>query len=442
MANLKIPPQNLEAEKIVLGSCLLRPENIFSALQKLTPGDFYNNAHQSIFSVIGEMHNEGTNVDLVTVVNKLKQQNKLDETGGPVYIASLTDLIPMSSVLDTHVEIVRQKARLRDILRTALAVVEDCYSEVGEYQDLINSLEKAIFSAQQDTSTGGFEKIGEILKRNLATISKIRSGEKKHDGIRTGYYMLDKILSGFSPGEFVLIGARPSMGKTALAMNMIENMAKNGHGSAIFSMEMNKRSLASRLISSVARIDGVKVTGGILNDEEFQQVRNACVKISGMGIYIDDSCGLTIDQIRSKARHIVAKEKVSSIWIDYLQLGKAEARSREEEISKLSQGCKAMSKELEIPVIALCQLNRSLENRTDKRPILSDLRESGSLEQDADVILFVYRDEVYNKSADNPLKGMAELIIGKQRNGPTTTIRLAWLPDYTRFENWTGAEEY
>jgi len=438
MQNLahRLPPQNIEYEQAVLGSALMNDDCAFHVVSHLKVLDFYKPAHQGIFAAVKALHEEGDNIDIVSVTNKLETHGNLGLCGGAAYVSFLSDCIPSISGVRTGSKIIKHKADLRAAISMAQEITEKCYNDNGDSpSEMTEELEKIVYESSVRRKSEGFKHIGEVIGSVMSQIEKLASGEIKALGMETGYDDLDFILTGLKPSDLIIVAGRPSMGKTALAMNIIENAAKAGNNQAIFSLEMNDESLVFRAISSISKIDSFKIRNGKLNKEEIEQVRAACRILANMGIFIDDSAGLSPYDIRSRARRIKEKYDIKAIWIDYLQLSHTKARSKEEETSIISRELKAMAKELKVPVIALSQLNRGCESRTDKRPLLSDLRDSGAIEQDADVVAFVYRDEVYNDSEHNPLKGIAEILIRKHRNGPTGSVDLIWKGGLTRFES-------
>lgn len=430
----RIPPQNLEAEQSVLGACLLNKELALIAIDRLKSDDFYKEVHKIIFEYIIHLHQINENIDLVTVCEWIRKDEKLDQVGGLSYVSSLTDIMPTTSATKTHCRIIKNKSDLRSLIRVSTDVAESCYHD-ADYKNLFERIEKTVFNISTENAGGRFKRVSSLVDKVFKDIEEISDGKKKSFGIPTGYQMIDKMTGGFCPEDFIIIAGRPSMGKTSLAMNIIENMTLAGENAAIFSLEMGGASLVLRLMASIGRLDSFRLKNGKINDEDWPKLTRASGVLGELGIFIDDSSSLSPYEIRSRGRRVKKEHNVSSIWIDYLQLSDVGSRSREEEVRIISKECKAMAKELEIPVIAVSQLNRACEQRTDKRPLLSDLRDSGSIEQDADVVAFVYRDEVYNDSEDNPKKGLAEFIIRKNRNGPIGTAELVWLDSYTRFEN-------
>lgn len=436
-----IPPQNIEAEQAVLGTILLQDKSMLSVVELLEPDNFYKDAHKTIFSVMVTLFEKREPHDLITVTSLLKDQNKLDAVGGAGYLASLTDIIPFSGTLIHHANIIRKKAILRKLIQTTSEVAARCYDAQDEIDTLVDEAEKTIFEIAQSKKGQGFQPMATIVPKAFDRITKLFDRQEHITGVPTGYDDLDRMTAGFQPAEMIVLAARPSMGKTALAMNIVQHAALiEKIPVAVFSLEMSMESLAMRMLCSVGKIDSQRIRTGKLTDNDWPRLTRATGMLTDAPIFIDDTAGLTILEMRAKARRLKSEHDLGMVVVDYLQLmqGKSGIENRAQEISDISRSLKAMAKELDVPVIALSQLNRSLESRTDKRPQLSDLRESGAIEQDADVIMFIYRDEVYNKAPDNPNRGLAELIIGKQRNGPTGMVQMTFIGEHTTFENYTN----
>ncbi len=428
----RIPPQNIEAEEMVLGCALIDLECAEYIISGLVPGDFYSPLNASLMQIICKVG--ASNSNLIGVLD-YAAANSI-EIGGAARIATLSQVIPSIATVKSHVELIKRKHALRAAISLSMTIIDECYTDNGlSIDSKIDDLEKIIYEARIKQGSSGFQHISEILPQVCEKINNISCGNIKNMGLPTGYDDIDFILNGLCGGDLVIIAARPSMGKTSLALNIIENLANDGIPQAFFSLEMNQAALAGRLLSSRSKIDNFKIMRGGLDADGISGIGQASDELSALEIYVDDTSGLSPSEIRSRARRLCSKHKVGAIWIDYLQLCRAKARSKEEETSIISGEFKAMAKELNVPVIALSQLSRACESRNDKRPMLSDLRDSGSIEQDADVVAFIYRDDVYNKSETNPNKGVAEIIIGKQRNGPTGTVELVWRGGLTRFDS-------
>ena len=442
----RLPPQNLEAEQCVLGSILLQNEALTRVMEILTAEDFYREPHKTVFAAMLKLFDKNEPQDLITVTELLKNWNKLDEVGGPAYLASLTDIVPVTANIVYYAKIVRQKAILRSLIQTTTNIASRCYDEQDDIDTLVDEAEQTIFEISRSKSSQSFQALSTIIPRTFSSIEKLFERKELITGIPSGYHDLDKLTAGFQPADLIILAARPSMGKTALALNIAQGAAiLHKTPVAIFSLEMSQEQLCMRLLCSVSRVDSQRVRTGFLKDQDWPKLTRATGILSEAPIFIDDTPAISVLEMRAKARRLSAqnKNKLGLVIVDYLQLmkGRSGAERREQEISEISRSLKAMAKELNVPVIALSQLNRSLENRPNKRPQLSDLRESGAIEQDADVICFIYRDEVYNTAEDNPKRGIAEVIIGKQRNGPTGSVELAFLAQYTTFENLTRYEE-
>ena len=378
--------------------------------------------------------------DLVTVSNHLKKKNKLEEAGGPAAIATLTDQVPLASNIVYYGKIIREKAILRQLIATSTEIAGRCFEEQDDIEKLLDEVEQTIFEIAKDQSGQHFEPLNHIITETFEKVTELAERRELITGVPTGFDQFDKMTAGLQDSDLIILAGRPSMGKTALAMNIVQHTALHSQTAVgVFSLEMSKSQLGMRLLCSQAKVDSNDLRTGFIKDHDWPKLTRAAGQLSDATIYIDDTPALSILEMRAKARRLKSEHDISLLVVDYLQLMRGRADSREQEISEISRSLKAMAKELSIPIIALSQLNRSLESRPNKRPQLSDLRESGAIEQDADVICFIYRDEVYNKAEDNPKKGLAELIIGKQRNGPTGTVELAFIGKYTSFENLSYA---
>ena len=436
-----LPPQNIEAEQAVLGTVLIQDKALLKVIDLLQPGDFYRDAHKTIYAAMMALFDKHEPHDLITVTGLLSDQNKLEDVGGAAYLASLTDIIPFTGTLVHHARIIRKKSILRRLIQTSTEVAARCYDAQDDIDTLVDEAEKTIFEIAHSKKGEGFQPMSSVVPKAFDRINRLFDKQEHITGVATGYDELDRITAGLQPAEMIILAARPSMGKTALAMNIVQHAAMIGKVPvAVFSLEMSVESLALRMLCSLGPIDSQRIRTGRLIDSDWPKLTRATGMLSEAPIYIDDTPGLTVLEMRAKARRLKSEQDLGLIVVDYLQLmqGKSSSENRAQEISDISRSLKAMAKELNVPVLALSQLNRSLENRTDKRPQLADLRESGAIEQDADVIMFIYRDEVYNRAEGNPNRGLAEIIVGKQRNGPTGVIKLSFLGEYTKFENYSN----
>jgi len=438
-----LPPQNIEAEQAVLGTILLQDKSILKVAEILSPSDFYRDSHKIIYQAMLDLFEKRQPHDLITVTNLLNDRNKLEEAGGAVYLASLTDLIAFSGSLVHHAEIIRKKSILRQLIQTTQEVAARCYDTQEDIDTLVDEAEKTIFEIAQSKKKQGFEPMSAIVPRAFDRITRLYDRQEHITGVATGYDELDRMTAGLQPSDLIILAGRPSMGKTALAMNIVQRAAViDKIPVAVFSLEMSMEQLVLRMLCSIGRIDSQRIRTGKLLEKDWPDLIRATNVLSEAPIFIDDTAGISVLEMRAKARRLKSEHDLGLVVVDYLQLmqGRSNSENRAQEISEISRSLKAMAKELDVPVIALSQLNRGLENRTDKRPQLADLRESGAIEQDADVICFIYRDEVYNKAPDNPKRGLAEIIVGKQRNGPTGTVTLTFLAEYTTFENYTAMQ--
>jgi replicative DNA helicase len=440
----KVPPQNLEAESSVLGGILLENDAINLVLELLRPEDFYRESHRKIFRAMIELTDRSEPVDLITLSECLKSRAELDAVGGSAYLASLADFVPTAANISYYARIVREKAILRSLITTATEIATRGYEEQGNVEEFLDTAEKVIFDISEKKIKASFVAVGDMIKDTLKTVERLYERKEMVTGVPTGYEDLDKLTAGLQPSDLIIVAGRPSMGKTAFSLNIAANAAFAGVGVAVFSLEMAKEQLVLRMLCSEARVNNSKVRSGYLAERDFPKLANAAGRLHEALIYIDDTPAISILELRAKARRLVRDrtKKVGLIVIDYLQLmrGMGGASNREQEISEISRSLKALAKELAVPVIAISQLNRRVEDRGDRRPMMSDLRESGAIEQDADVIMFIYRDEVYNQNSEE--KGKAEIIVAKQRNGPIDTVELTFLNEFMRFENYTPRDEF
>jgi replicative DNA helicase len=439
----KLPPQNLEAERCVLGGMLIDVEAVDRVREFVDAKDFYLQSHQLIFNAVVELSRRGTPADLITVSDFLKAQELLENVGGIQYISSLVDGVPSAANITAYAKMVSEKSIYREIIQAGTAMIEEAFQGGIELTEMLDKIEKDVFSIAHRTLSDSILPIREMVRTAFKNIQERFEKKSTITGTASGFHGLDRITSGLQKSDLIILAARPSVGKTALALNMAVHMAvREQVPTAVFSLEMSKEQLVQRMLCMESRVDGSRLRGGFLKDEDWPRLTHAASVLSESSIFIDDTPGLSVFEMRAKCRRLAKSSGLGCVFVDYLQLMRVKGRieSREREIAEISMGLKAMAKELNIPVIALSQLNRSLESRTDKRPVLSDLRESGAIEQDADIIMFLYRDEVYHPDTDSP--GIAELIISKHRNGPTGLVKMAFLNEYTRFENLADEEAH
>ncbi|MHC1719110.1 MAG: replicative DNA helicase [Clostridiaceae bacterium] len=433
---LKIMPHSIEAEQSVLGSMIIDKIAISEAAEALAEGDFYRDTHKTIFSAILDLYQKDSAVDIITLSEKLKANSKLDLIGGITYITELGGSVITTSNIGSYIKIVKDKSTLRKLIRASNDIIDGSYNNQDAVMDVIDKAEKKIFDISSNRIASDFEPMSAVLERGFNEIERLFINKGQTTGISTGFHDLDSKTSGFQKGDMVLIAARPSMGKTTFALNIAENAAlKSGKKVAIFSLEMSKEQLAYKLLCSEARVDMLKLRTGNIDEKDWENLARAAGPLGSAKIFIDDTAGISIMEMRSKCRRLKIEHGIDIIIIDYLQLmaGSRGSENRQQEVSEISRSIKALAKEMQCPVIAVSQLSRAPEARSDHRPMLSDLRESGSIEQDADIVMFLYRDEYYNKETEE--KNIAECIISKQRNGPVGTIKLAWLGQFSKFGN-------
>ncbi len=440
----KLPPQHLEAERSVLGGMLLQNDAIHRVVEILRAEDFYRDSHRQIYQAIIELYQKNEPADLVTVTNVLKKKGALEDVGGASYLSELVDGVPTAANIATYGKIIREKAVVRQLISGASDIISKGYEDHGEVDEYLDRAEQIIFEIAQRRVHQGFSPLKDIVRDSFKAIEQLYEKKELITGVPTGYRDLDRLTAGLQKSDLIVIAGRPSMGKTALALNIVEHAAvEAGVVCAVFSLEMSKEQLVQRMLCSRAEVDASKLRGGFLSEGDWPRLTRAAGLLSEASIYIDDSPALNVLEVRAKARRLQREHGLGLVVVDYLQLMRAigKTESREREISEISRSLKALAKEIKVPVIALSQLNRGVEARQDKRPQLSDLRESGAIEQDADVIAFIYRDEMYHpESAD---AGKAEVIIGKQRNGPTGRVTLAFRSSLTRFDDLAqGMDKY
>lgn len=431
----RTPPHNIEAEQAVLGAIFLEQEALVTASEILTPGDFYRPAHQRIYQVMVELGERGEPVDLVTVTAELENKKQLEDVGGVSYLTDLANSVPTAANAEYYCRIIEQKAVLRQLIRTATKIVTDGYNQSEDLGHLLSDAERGIMQISQKRSKGGFQHIKNVLMDAYERIESLSTSKGEVTGIPTGYPDLDKMTSGLQKSDLIILAARPSVGKTAFALNVAQNIAaRAGKVVAIFSLEMAAAQLVMRMICAEGNIDAGKIRTGYLEEDDWRKLTMSIGTLSKAPVYIDDTPGVTMPDIRSKCRRLKAEQgEIGLVLIDYLQLisGRGGGDNRQQEVSEISRTLKLMARELNCPVIALSQLSRSVEQRQDKRPMLSDIRESGSIEQDADIVAFLYREDYYDKETEE--KNIIEIIIGKQRSGPTGTVKLAFLKEYNKF---------
>ena len=434
----RVPPQSLEAEESVLGGVLLDNTAIDRVLEFVRPDDFYREAHRRIFRAMLALAEKSEPVDLVTLAEVLRQRGELQDVGGAAHLAELAERVPTAANAAHYAKIVREKAILRSLITTATDIVANGYEDTRDVKDLLDRAEQSIFQISEREVKPAFVRMDSLMTDTFKIVEKLHQQKQAVTGVTSGFADLDHLTAGLQPSDLVIIAARPSMGKTAFALNIAANAAlRGGTGVAVFSLEMSKEQLALRMLCSEARVDLARVRTGHLQPGELGDLAQSAHVLISTPIYIDDTPAITVLELRAKSRRLWRdpNSKLGLILVDYLQLMRSSEGkdSREQEISEISRSLKALAKELQVPVIALSQLNRQVESRSPAVPRLSDLRESGAIEQDADVIMFIYRDDVYNEDSDR--KGTADIIIAKQRNGPIGKVELAFLRQYTRFEN-------
>jgi replicative DNA helicase len=432
----KLPPSNIDAERAVLGAILLHDAGISRISDFLRAEDFYMLAHQMIYQAMLDIAQRMQRIDLVTLQDELNKRDQLDGVGGVSYLVALQEDIPASGLIEQHAHIIKDKAVLRELINSAMNIIARCHMQDDRgIEGVLDHAEKTIFNIAHARADQSFVQLDIWLKKTFKHLSDIKSHGKGITGIPSGYRKLDQLTSGFQKSDLIVLAARPSMGKTAIALNIAVNAALQGFAVGIFSLEMSAEQLTLRLLSTESGIPYQHIRNASISSEEWIELTNVATRLAERNLFIDDTALLTIMDVRAKARKLKAEQKLDLLIVDYLQLIQSSSRheNRHQEVSEISRSLKALAKELNIPVIALSQLSRAVDSRMDKRPILSDLRESGAIEQDADIIMFLYRDVVYNPETENP--SSAELILGKQRNGPTGTVFLNFVRELTKFED-------
>jgi replicative DNA helicase len=442
------PPYSPEAELSVLGGMLIDPDAMVRVIEILDDSMFYREGHRRLFRAMVRLWERGDVLDAVTLSAELKNAGDCETVGGAAYLAQLLDAVPTAANIEYHARIVREKGVLRRLVEAATSIIQDTYENQGEVDELLDVAEQKIFQIAQTHDRRGFIWIKEILWPTFEKIEQLQANSSAVTGVPTGFTDLDELTAGFQPGDLIIVAARPSMGKTAFTLNIAQHAAISARKAvAFFSLEMSKEALVQRILCAEGRVDASRLRTGRLRDEEYAQLATAAGYLNTAPIYIDDTPAISVLEMRAKARRLKAdRPDLELVVVDYLQLmrGQARVENRQQEVSEISRGLKALAKELNVPVVALSQLSRAVESRPDKRPMMSDLRESGAIEQDADLIMFLYRPEYYFGETDkdgNSLVGRAECIVGKQRNGATGSIQLMFFKEFTRFENFTPRNE-
>jgi replicative DNA helicase len=438
----RVLPHSLDAEKSVLGAILIQNEAFNHAAELIDSRDFFRDAHRRIFDSMVVLSERNHAIDFITLKEELSRTGQLDEVGGPAYIASLADGVPRSANVEYYARIVKEKSTLRSLIHSANKILAEAYDAEQEPDLLLDEAERAIFAIAEDRIRAGFVPLRDLVQGSFATIEKLQQSKGAITGVPSGFHDLDEMTTGFHPGDLVVVAARPSMGKTSFVLNIAQHVGTHTSMTVgFFSLEMSKEQLFMRLLTSEARIDAHRFRSGFLNEKDYGRLSHALGTLAEARVFIDDSASIGVLEMRAKARRLKAEHGLDLLIIDYLQLmqGRGRFESRQQEVSAISRSLKGLAKELSCPIIALSQLSRAPEGRTDHRPQLSDLRESGAIEQDADVVCFIYRPEVYDKEQTNPEdQGVAEIIIGKQRNGPIGAVKLSFLNQFTRFENYAA----
>ena len=433
----KVPPHDIEAEQAVIGSMLTDSDAVSSSIEVLKEEDFYREDNRIIYSAMLNLYNRAEPIDLITLKSELESMGKFDKVGGYEYLSALPDKVPTTANVIKYIKIVEEKSTLRNLIKTANEIIEMGYDPTEEIEDVMECAEKKIFNIMQDKNQKGYESIKDILVDSFTELEELYNRKGHITGVPTGFADLDYRLAGLHGSELILVAARPAMGKSAFALNIATNAALRGNTPvAVFSLEMSAKQMTNRILCSEAMVDSNKVKTGKLEDEDWSKLAEAIGPLSETGIYIDDTPGISIMEIRARCRKLQLEKHIGLVVIDYLQLIQGSNKrngSREQEISEISRSLKILAKELDVPVIALSQLSREAEKRQDHRPMLSDLRESGAIEQDADIVMFLYRDDYYNKESKK--QNVAEVIIAKNRGGSTGTVELGWLGSYTKFVN-------
>ena len=430
----RIPPHSVEAEQSVLGSILLDKDAMISVSETLIPEDFYKEAHRVIYECMLKLYNNQSEIDLITLADELRDQGYLDDIGGIAYITSLSTIVPTTSNIKYYINIVKEKSISRQLISAANDIINLGYDSSTKVEDVLENAEKKIFDISQERTTNDFQPINQVLTETLSMLEKLYEEKSDVTGLTTGFRDLNKKINGLQRSDLLLIAARPAMGKTAFALNLVQNAALKGDASvAVFSLEMSKEQLVQRMVAAQSSVELKKIKTGTLAANDWPRITDGMAVLSGAKIHIDDTPGIKISELRSKCRKLKIEKGLDLVLIDYLQLmeGEGHNESRQQEIAKISRSLKILAKELDCPVVALSQLSRAPEQRADHRPMLSDLRESGSIEQDADIVMFLYRDEYYNP--DTERKNIGEVIVAKNRHGETGTVELVWFGEIQKF---------
>lgn len=440
----KVQPNDTIAEQAVLGSMLVDKDAVIAAVEILVPEDFYREDNKEIYAAMMELYGLGKHIDMITIIDQLKLRGTLEKVGDATYIATLIDNVPTTSNIESYVKIVEEKSVLRKLIKVANDILKMGYGQTEEVDTIIEQTEKKVFDVLQDRNARGYSSLKEVLVTAFDTIEKMYQNKNKVSGIESGFIDLDKKISGLNPSSLIILAARPAMGKSAFVLNIAEYVAMHDKVPVmIFSLEMSKEEIANRMLASESEVDSMKIkNGNDLTSEDWLKLGQASGRLSDIPLYIDDTPGLTSAELRAKCRKAKLEKNIGLVIIDYLQLmeSKTKSPSRQQEISEISRSLKILAKELQIPVIALSQLSRATESRTDHKPMLSDLRESGAIEQDADIVMFIHREDYYNPETEK--KNIAEIIIAKNRSGETGSVELAWLGQYTKFANlYRGPEQ-
>ncbi len=438
----RVPPHNQEAEQSVIGAIFLEPQALITASEILIPEDFYRSAHQKIFQTMLRLSDLGKAIDVITVTEELSSHNELEDVGGISYITEIANAVPTAANVGHYAQIVSEKALLRRLIRVATKIVEDGYTREDEVDTLLSEAESRVMEVANRKNAGDFKHVKDVLVETYANVEHLQNRKGDITGIPTGFRDLDRLTAGFQRGDLIIVAARPSVGKTAFALNVAQAVGtQTDENVAIFSLEMGAEQLVMRMLCAEGNIDAQVLRTGALNSEDWRKLTMATGTLSRAGIYIDDSAGIRVSEIRAKCRRLKQEHGLGMILIDYLQLIQGSGlagQNRQQEVSEISRSLKALARELEVPVIALSQLSRGVEQRQDKRPMMSDLRESGSIEQDADIVAFLYREDYYDKETEDA--NTIEIIVAKQRNGPTDTVKLAFKKEFNKFVSvdWTA----